>query len=367
LDGVLLFDGMNQIVYANATAEEIFGYERGTLTGVFLRDLIPVAMRGMHERAVAEFTQSGMSKRRMAPGREVVGLRADGTEFPIEAIISRADTGRRTYFTALVRDVSEERRQQAASKQQTSELVVAKEQAERASREKSDFLSRMSHEFRTPLNSILGYAQLLEIGSAEERREAAREILNAANYLLALVNELLDLGRVEAGKLEMNIGSVEVAATLRQAASMVAPLLEERGITLEQAIDAGIPPMLADATRLRQVLINLLSNAAKYNRQGGRIIVSCERRDPSLRINVQDEGPGIPPEKRARLFQPFERLGVDGSGVEGTGLGLALCQRLVDLMGGRVGVQSAPVQGSIFWLELPIAFAGAGKQDASQP
>jgi signal transduction histidine kinase len=148
---------------------------------------------------------------------------------------------------------------------------------------------------------------------------------------------------------------------------MLGPLLEERGIRLESSRCAGVPPVLADATRLRQVLINFLSNAAKYNRPGGGVIVSCERRDPSLRIAVQDEGPGIPPEKRARLFQPFERLGLEASAVEGTGIGLALCKRLAELMGGRVGVQSAPVQGSIFWIELPIAFETAGPRDAHQP
>jgi PAS domain S-box-containing protein len=237
----------------------------------------------------------------------------------------------------------------------TRDLSLAKESAERANRAKSEFLSRMSHELRTPMNAILGFAQVLELESiAPEHKDYIQEIHRAGDHLLELINELLDLSRIETGKLAVLVQPISLQAVLSQALQIMQAMREERQIALLHYCQSEVR-VLADATRLRQILVNLLSNAVKYNHAGGRITIACQpQSDAVLRIAVADTGPGIAPEKQHLLFRPFERLGAELSGVEGVGIGLALSKQLAELMGAKIGVDSTPGVGSTFWLDLAL-------------
>jgi len=233
----------------------------------------------------------------------------------------------------------------------------AKAEAERASLAKNEFLSRMSHELRTPLNSILGFAQLLEMEPLPaEQRESVAHILQGGRHLLQLINEVLDISRIEAGRLTISPEPVHAAGVLQEVLDLIAPLAAQRGIRLSGDAMDGDVFVLADLQRLEQVLLNLLSNAVKYNVPGGSVTVSCEpSRRGWLRFSVRDTGRGIPQDKLDQLFVPFARLGAEQTGVEGTGIGLALAKGLVEVMGGEMGVESVAGQGSTFWVELPVA------------
>jgi PAS domain S-box-containing protein len=235
-------------------------------------------------------------------------------------------------------------------------LHEARFEAEQANRAKSEFLSRMSHELRTPLNAILGFAQLLEMEPhTPEAAECIGYILRGGRHLLELINEVLDITRIEAGRLELSPEPVAVGEVVADSLSLIAPLAAQRNVQLNTELATPHEGyVLADRQRLRQILLNLLSNAVKYNRDGGLVAISVtETPRGRRRINIIDTGPGIPREKLDRLFTPFERLGQ--SAVEGTGIGLALSRRLARLMGGEVGVESQEGEGSTFWVELDSA------------
>jgi signal transduction histidine kinase/ActR/RegA family two-component response regulator len=235
-----------------------------------------------------------------------------------------------------------------------------KEEAEQANRAKSAFLSRMSHELRTPLTAILGFSELLELAPLRPKdQRAVAHIKDAGRHLLDLINEVLDLSRIEAGQVTLSLEAVSVQAVAAECLDLLAPLAAQSAVALrlDPAL-SGQAHVQADPQRLKQVLVNLLANAIKYNRRGGTVTLSCGDRPPNrLRLAVTDTGTGILAEKLARLFTPFERLDAEQSGVEGTGLGLALSKGLVELMGGTLGVESAVGVGSTFWIELPRAAA----------
>ena len=237
-------------------------------------------------------------------------------------------------------------------------LEQARIAAEHANAEKSRFLSNMSHELRTPLNGILGFAQILAADKLPatqlEKQRFARNIVQSGQHLLKLVNEILDLARIEAGKVPLAMEAVDLPTVLQECRMMVTPLAAKRDI----ALGFGTVPqkaLRADRTRLVQVLINLLSNAIKYNHEQGRVAVDCSPVNGSrLRISVSDTGPGLDPDQVQHIFQPFHRLGRDEE-EEGSGLGLALTRRVVEAMQGAIGVESEPGAGSTFWVELPLA------------
>jgi PAS domain S-box-containing protein len=241
-------------------------------------------------------------------------------------------------------------------------LIAAKDEAERANRAKSEFLSRMSHELRTPLNAVLGFGQLLQsdeidpLSTAQHAR--VQELLRGGRHLLRLINDVLDLARIEAGTLQLSLSAVEVADVVGDSLRLVQPMAAERGITLHvAAAPADAHAVQADATRLKQVLLNLLSNAIKYSHEGGQVHINWHRnaRDRRVCIEVTDNGPGLNMAQQSLLFQAFERLDAERSSVEGAGIGLALSKWLVDLMHGEIGVTSAPGQGCTFWLQLAAA------------
>ncbi len=262
---------------------------------------------------------------------------------------------------AAARDITERKRLDQALQETNVELESAKVVAEKANLAKSDFLSSMSHELRSPLNAILGFAQLMDSDSppaSPTQKASIDQILHAGWYLLELINEILDLAVVESGKLTLSAEPVSLADVLTECRAMIEPQAQKRGITLSfPAFD--VPPFVsADRTRLKQVLINFLSNAIKYNKPGGTVIVECNTgKSGGTRISVRDSGEGLAAEKLAQLFQPFNRLGQETSTEEGTGIGLVMNKRLVELMGGVIGVESKVGAGSEFWFELSSASA----------
>lgn len=240
-----------------------------------------------------------------------------------------------------------------AVKQAEIDMAQAKALAEEASRAKSEFLSHMSHELRTPLNAILGFGQLLEADASLDldSRDAASEIVKAGRHLLGLINEVLDLARLESGHVAINLEALNLQEAVEECAGLVKPLAASRGIQITHAISAELG-VQADRTRLRQVLLNLLSNAVKYNREGGTVHLEATAGAGLVRMTVCDSGKGIPSDRLSELFQPFNRLAEENGAVEGTGIGLSLTRQLMELMNGAIGATSQLGEGTCFWIEL---------------
>ena len=264
---------------------------------------------------------------------------------------------------AAARDVTERKRFEQALQESNAELESAKSAAEKANLAKSDFLSSMSHELRSPLNAILGFAQLMESASPSptaSQAESIAQILQAGWHLLKLINEILDLAVIESGKVSLSPESVSLPEVMSECQAMMEPQAQQHGITMTfpQFHDGQPFFVRADRTRLKQIIINLLSNAIKYNKEQGTVVVDCAVSAPDrIRIRVADSGAGLPPEKLAQLFQPFNRLGQEAGGEAGTGIGLVVTKRLVELMEGVLGVESTVGVGSVFWCELISAAA----------
>ena len=257
---------------------------------------------------------------------------------------------------AIARDVTERKRNEQALQETNTELASAKSAAEEANLAKSDFLSSMSHELRSPLNAILGFAQLMELASplpTDSQKESIAQILQAGWHLLKLINEILDLSVIESGKVSLSTESVSLAEVMSECQAMMEPQAQQLGISMTFPRFDNPFFVSADRTRLKQIVINLLSNAIKYNKEQGTVVVDCTTSTPGFtRISVKDTGAGLSPEKLAQLFQPFNRLGQEAGGVAGTGIGLVVTKRLAELMGGVLGVESTAGEGSVFWCEL---------------
>jgi PAS domain S-box-containing protein len=284
---------------------------------------------------------------------ELTYICKDGSRFP--AIVSitalRDDYGGIIGYLLIGTDNS-------VRKQVESKLNEAMAAAEKANLAKSDFLSSMSHELRTPLNAILGFAQLMESGTPSPTPAQKRnldQILKAGWYLLELINEILDLALIESGKVTLSREPVSLAEVMLECQAMVEPQAQKRGISMTFP-QFAIPRFIhADRTRIKQVLINLLYNAIKYNQAGGTVTVECTMSPPNvIRISIRDTGAGLAPAQLAQLFQPFNRLGKETGVEEGTGIGLVVTKRLVELMGGVIGVDSTVGTGSVFWIELGL-------------
>jgi PAS domain S-box-containing protein len=242
-----------------------------------------------------------------------------------------------------------------------SELNAAMAAAEMANSAKSEFLSSMSHELRTPLNAILGFAQLLEGGSpvpTSAQKRSIDQILKAGWYLLELINEILDLSLIESGKLTLSSEPISLVEVMLECRAMIEPQAQKRGIGMTFPRFEIPYYVVADRTRIMQVLINLLFNAIKYNRPAGSVAVECSvTRPDAIRISVRNTGPGLTPEQLGQLFQPFNRLGQERGAEEGTGIGLVVAKRLIELMGGTIGADSTVGVGSVFWIELRLTSA----------
>ena len=296
---------------------------------------------------------------------ELTYIRKDGSRFPAAVSVTAlrdAQDGIIGYLligtdnTARKLVEAERERLDQALQDQNIELESAKLAAEKANLAKSDFLSSVSHELRSPLNAILGFAQLMESDStppSPSQKESINQILQAGWHLLKLINEILDLARIESGKLSLSPEPLSMAEVMLECQAMIESQAQKRGISMTFP-PFDIPYFVhADRTRVKQVLINLLSNAIKYNKARGTVVVDCFASTPErIRVSVKDTGEGLPPEKLEQLFQPFNRLGQETSAEEGTGIGLVVAKQLVELMGGVIGVESTVGVGSLFWIEL---------------
>jgi PAS domain S-box-containing protein len=358
-DGVMTIDADERIVLFNRAAERLFGVPATDAMGSAVDRFIPRGPRAGLGPRRGEFRFDYVETGRVT---ELFGRRADGHEFPLEASLSRLNTGRGTLVTAVLRDVTD---LQTARKERQ-----AREALEASNRAKTEFLSRMSHELRTPLNAVLGFSQLLRLDKSRpptrQQTEHLQHIENAGTHLLALVNDVLDLSRVESGQMTVTLQPVDVRAAVQDALSMVEPLASAAGVKTwipgheGDLVTSGLGDddavsVVADRVRLRQVLVNLLSNAVKYNRAGGEVRVSWQVSERRCDILVTDDGIGIAPEKMEQLFEPFNRLGAENSKVEGTGIGLVLSRRLVESMHGGLRLESVVDKGTRAALTLPCA------------
>ena len=258
----------------------------------------------------------------------------------------------------VLNDISASKKMDQLLQDKNIALEQASRIADKSNRAKSDFLSSMSHELRTPLSAILGFAQLLEAGTpppTPTQKKSVDQILQAGWYLLDLINEILDLALVESGKLSLELKPMALAGVMLECQSMIEMQADQRGISVRFTSLAASLFVLADSTRLKQILINLLSNAIKYNKPHGTVVVTCtEVAGGRVRVSVEDTGEGLPPEKVAQLFQPFNRLGQETRTEQGTGVGLVMTKRLIELMGGTIGVESVVGAGSTFWIEMAL-------------
>jgi len=284
-----------------------------------------------------------------------LGFRGISTDFTARKRAEDALRQAHDELEAKVQMRTQELRKEVAERQ------LAQQEAIQASQAKSEFLSSMSHELRTPLNAILGFAQLLRDFSdaplSEEQASNLQQILSASKHLLGLINDILDLSRIEEGRLNLSFESIALGDCVRDCLLLVRPLAVERDISIID--ECGGPPELhlkADPTRLKQILLNVISNAVKYNHDAGTVSVSAETiENGMIRIGVADTGPGIPAEKHGEVFRPFSRLGAEASKVEGTGIGLTISRQLIESMAGRLDFESTPGEGSTFWIDVPMA------------
>jgi signal transduction histidine kinase/ActR/RegA family two-component response regulator len=299
---------------------------------------------------------------------ELTYLRRDGSRLPAVVSVTALRDAHNAIIGYLLIGTDNTARKQVEAEQQrldralhetNLELQSAKVAAESANLAKSDFLSSMSHELRSPLNAILGFAQLMDSGSPSpttEQKDSIDQILQAGWYLLELINEILDLALIESGRLSILCEPMALAEVLDDCQAMIEPQARKSGIRVTFA-DSDVPLFVqADRTRVKQIFVNLLSNAIKYNRVGGTVEVHCSTRpDKRIRISFQDTGEGLSADKLAQLFQPFNRLGQEAGVQEGTGIGLVVSKRLVGLMGGEIGAESSVGVGSVFWIDLHAA------------
>jgi PAS domain S-box-containing protein len=348
-DAMLGVDDAGRIVIANGQAERLFGYDPGELDGQLIEVLVPESVRSVHPQRRAHY-MAHTATRPMGAGLQLEGRRKDRSTFPAEISLSAIETAEDVRVVAAIRDVTEHRRAE-------SEIRAARDEAQLANQAKSEFLSRMSHELRTPLNAILGFGQLLEVNDPRpQQAEHIDFILKAGRHLLDLIDEVLDISRIEAGKLDLDLVSVAIAPMVREIADLLRPLATEHAVLVRIDADADRSiRVLADEQRLKQVVLNLLANAIKYNRSNGEVDISWTATAGRVKVTVSDTGVGIRPEALDRLFMPFERLSTDVD-IQGTGLGLALSKGLVRSMNGQIGAESDWQHGSTFWVELLEGF-----------
>ncbi len=342
-DALIMMDENGVINHFNPAAEHIFGYKSHEITGKRFTSLVP-------EIQVDQTIKTGLT-RIVDTITEVKGLHQTGDSFPAELTINKMTISDRTMYSGIMRDISDRKKSEA-------ELIEAKNSAEKANTAKSEFLSRMSHELRTPLNAILGFSQLLEYDSKKfeaDHQEGIHTINEAGQHLLNLINEVLDIASVDAGKMEIYIEALDGLDIASEVIKIMQPLADERNITITiNASGSDRVIVLADKHRLKQILINLISNAIKYNVDGGKITLSLENTSDKLaHINIADTGPGISKDDQKKIFEPFQRTTNQANSIEGTGIGLTICQKFAGLMGGKICINSEPGKGSVFSVELP--------------
>lgn len=343
------YDQDGRIQYWNHASELIFGWTAAEAYGKTLEQLVQT------EEQARDFhtTLAWINTYQQAVGPvECIARHRDGRQVITSSTMFPIPNEGTPLFVCMYVDITERKQAEVA-------LEQAKSDAELASLAKSEFLTNMSHELRTPLNAIIGFSQLLDMDKltpADAKKEAVGHIMNSGRHLLTLINEILDLARIESGKPDFKIETVALLPLIDETVSLSLPAANPRNIVIQYSCSSEIY-LSADKSRVRQIMLNLLSNAIKYNRQDGNVSLYCDVANDFVRVTIADTGIGIPSERRSEIFQAFHRLGIEKSNIEGTGIGLVICKRLIDGMGGRIGFDSTPSIGSCFWFELPYVLS----------
>jgi len=379
LDCIVSIDHQGRVIEFNPAAERTFGYKRADVLGKLMAELIiPPHLRQQHYAGMRRYLETGEAQ---VLGKRLTleAMRADGSTFPVELAIVRVPLPGDAVFISYVRDLTFQHQHQAELEAQadklketalelaslnrtllekTQDALRARDEAFQANKAKSAFMAAMSHELRTPLNAIMGYVDLLGLGVhgpiTDEQRERLERVKRSANHLLGLINDVLSFARIEAGRLEFEIGPVAVDQALASTAEVLAPQLQAKKLRYATTNDCPGTRVLADRDKLIQILVNLVSNAVKYTREDGEIVLTCARRDGAIGFSVRDTGPGIPAEKLEEIFSPFTQVGdPSGAARQGAGLGLAISRELARAMKGDVTVESQVGVGSTFTVTLP--------------
>ncbi|MBX3157745.1 MAG: PAS domain S-box protein [Deltaproteobacteria bacterium] len=349
-DAFALFDEHDRVMLVNSAARQLLGSAiEGAIVGLTFEDIVDRALRS----GVFDFsneTRDALFARWLAYHRAPSGtidMRTGTGRYLRVTEIKTAEHGTVTTIADITEDV-----------ERTEQLRTAQQAAETASAAKSEFLSSMSHELRTPLNAILGFAQLLERDRkqplGERQLERLQHVQRGGEHLLRLIDDVLDLSRIEAGRVAISVEPVGVREVIEEAVATLQPMAARAGVALAHACPGELAPVLADRTRLAQILMNYGSNAIKYGRRGGFARFEAAAAHGAIRVTVSDDGIGIPADKQDRVFEPFQRAGQEAGPIEGTGIGLTITRRLAEMMKGRVGFASEVGRGSVFWIELPV-------------
>ncbi len=361
-DAIIEVDQEGRIVLLNRGTEKLFGYTREELLGQPVEVLVPEAARARHHHHRGQY-RAHPTTRPMGIGLTLEGRRKDGSRFPVEISLSPVESEEGFRVTAIIRDVSERRQAEDAlrtvQEKYNRELAERNRELERANRLKSEFLASMSHELRTPLHTIIGFSELLgeelEGPLNEKQQRFVQHIHKDSLHLLDLINDILDLSKIESGRLTLRPEVFEFSTVLEESLASIRPQANAKSLQIELNIEAPLP-LEADRLRIKQILMNLLSNAVKFTPESGQIRVSAQSRNLHAEISVRDTGIGIPKEEHESVFDKFYQVSATTKGVrEGTGLGLAITKHLVQEHGGEIYLESEPGKGSTFTFTLPLA------------
>ncbi len=347
VDGVMIIDANGTVQEYNPASERLFGYRENEVIGKNVNMLMPPPYREEHDEYLRRYRTTG-HKRIIGIGREVEGRRKDGTTFPMELSVGEARPGGEQVFVGIIRDIT-------ARKLAEQSLRVAKEQAESASRAKSLFLANMSHEIRTPMNAVLGYTQLIENDPElpDDYRRPLKAIHSAGNHLISLIDDILDLSKIEAGAMQLDTRDFDLRDLTEEISEMFSVRCEQKRLVWRADVRIEERAVRADDRKLRQILINLLGNSVKFTDRG-QVGLALEQSDRRYVFSIEDTGPGIDEEAQQRIFEPFQQA-EEGGAKGGTGLGLAITKRYIELMGGQLSIDSTPGEGSCFRFALELS------------
>ncbi len=347
-EGIITLDAHGIIEMANPKAQAIFAYTEEELIGKNVSILMPHSARAEHDHYLKHSVIH--AKKVINKARELYGLRKDGSQFPMELNVAPMDIGHEKKFVGILHDITDR-------KNILETMRLAKQEAEQANQAKSQFLSSMSHELRTPLNAILGFTQLLQEDTVdtvnEDQRESLDHIFLAGTHLLTLINEILDLSKIESKQVDINLEPIDIIQVVSQVTNLISPQADKAQIKMITHLPKSEKLfVIADSSRIIQVINNLLTNAIKYNRSEGTVTIHFTEKDKRVRLSVTDTGLGIPEEMIPQVFEPFHRLGAEQKDIEGTGIGLTITKMLIEMMKGTIGLDNHIGEGCTFWIEL---------------